>query len=162
MNKHKNRIKAVCASIAKIYSLLNALQFKVLFLLTYKLCMYICISKMFVCSLHGLGGFLEGGKWGVGGCALKFQWNLICKQLALAAINFTQEISRCLVHIYTWGAFPKKWNLMAAVKWIRGLILMQGICISTLCESLLHGCIFCFLLPLFFWKESRLSTNKLH
>lgn len=152
MNKHKDRIKAVCASIAKIYSLLNALQFKVLFLLTYKLCMHICISKMFVCCLHGLG-FLGRRKMGVG-CALKFQWNLICKQFALAAINFTQEISRCLVHIYTWGAFPKKWNLMAAVKWIRGLILMQGICISTLCESLLHGCIFCFLLPLFFEKKA--------
>lgn len=73
----------------------------------------------------------EGGRRG----SLKFQWSLICKQFAPAAINFTQEISRCLVYAYTWGTFLRKWSLMAALKWIRSRILMQGICIPTLCES---------------------------
>lgn len=107
-------------------------------------CMFLMGAERFV-----------GGRKIKGRGSLKFQWNLLCKQFALAATNFTQEISRCLVHIYTWGSFPKKWNLMAAVKSIRGLIVMQDICIPTFCEYLLHGCVFCFCTALFFWKESR-------
>lgn len=132
----------------------------------YTCIIYINIKKMFICSFCGLGGFLgeEKTKASGEGASLKILWNLICKQFALAAVNFTPEISRCLVHIYTWRAVPKRWSLMAALKWIRGLISMQGICISPLHESLLHGCVFCFCAALSFLKRmqmNRLSINEL-
>lgn len=63
MRKYKYRIKAVCASIAKIYSLLNALQFNVLFHATYELCISIYTYIKNVCIyLMWARAFLGGIK----------------------------------------------------------------------------------------------------
>lgn len=128
MSKYKYRIKAVCASIAKIYSLLNALQFKVLFHATYELCMYIYTYIKKVCI------FLMWTRSFLGGIKIRGEGCLKCNLQAICNYKFhSRDFQVFGAHLHT-GRISQEMNLNGCSKINQRLYL----CISTFSEFLLH------------------------